>query len=272
VESSDGEHGVSGVPVSCSQQPATSSSTIPASSSTVQAPAVFALDLRSIQLQCGAAGITVREKLSEYERSQMDPHRIRKLLSEKCGCREGCFSKLKPKESQLVQVGRVCPPSNFRYPLPCPTVTLAFLAPSSHSCLAGDLEVLHWWYGHLGDDERIFMFSTLYDYIGRSPSSESGKKQLRTSWSLCGVTICRLGFRKVIGIGSTKLVKMIHGIPDRRRHYVHQRPSVPKRSADHRRPRFPEYSGFHSPGPTTLELGPPQFWPVVHISHRLVSE
>jgi len=175
VESSDGEHGVSGVPVSCSQQPATSSSTIPASSSTVQAPAVFALDLRSIQLQCGAAGITVREKLSEYERSQMDPHRIRKLLSEKCGCREGCFSKLKPKESQLVQVGRVCPPSNFRYPLPCPTVTLAFLAPSSHSCLAGDLEVLHWWYGHLGDDERIFMFSTLYDYIGRSPSSESGK-------------------------------------------------------------------------------------------------
>lgn len=102
------------------------------------------------------------------------------------------------------------------YPLPCPTVTLAFLAPSSHSCLAGDLEVLHWWYGHLGDDERIFMFSTLYDYIGRSPSSESGK-QLRTSWSLCGVTICRLGFRKVLGIGSTKLVKMIHGIPDRRR-------------------------------------------------------
>lgn len=145
------------------------------------------------------------------------------------------------------------------------------LAPSSHSCLAGDLEVLNWWYGHLGDDERIFMFSTLYDYIGRSPSSESGK-QLRTSWSLCGVTICRLGFRKVLGIGSSKLVKMIHGIPDRRRHYVHQRPSVPKRSADHRRPRFPDYSGFLSPGPTTLELGPPQFWPVVHISHRLVSE
>ena len=45
-----------------------------------------------------------------------------------------------------------------------------------------------------------------------------------------------------------------------------------KRSADHRRPRFPEYPGFHSPGPTTLELGPPQFWPVVHISHRLVRE
>ena len=114
------------------------------------------------------------------------------------------------------------------------------LAPSSHSCLAGDLEVLNWWYGHLGDDERIFMFSTLYDYIGRSPSSESAK-QLRTSWSLCGVTICRLGFRKVLGIGSTKLFKMIHGIPDRRRHYVHQRPLVPKRSADHRRPRFPDY-------------------------------
>ena len=130
MESSDGEHGVSGVPASCGQQRASSSSTVvPASSSTVQAPAVVALDLTSIQLQCGAAGITVREKLTEYERSQMDPHRIRKLLSEKCGCREGCFSKLKPKESQLVQVGRVCPPSNFRYPLPCPTVTLVLPRP-----------------------------------------------------------------------------------------------------------------------------------------------
>ena len=92
VESSDGEHGVSGVPASCGQQPASSSSTVPASSSTVQALAVVALDLKSIQLQCGAAGITVREQLISHERSQMDPHRIRKLLSEKCGCRDGCFT------------------------------------------------------------------------------------------------------------------------------------------------------------------------------------
>ena len=133
VDSSDGEHGVNGVPASCGQQPASSSSTVPASSSTVQA-AVVALDLKSIQLQCGAAGITVREQLTSYERSQMDPHRIRKLLSEKCGCRDGCFAKLKPKESQLLQVGRVRPPSNFRtvwgcYPLPCPTDTLALPRP-----------------------------------------------------------------------------------------------------------------------------------------------
>ena len=32
------------------------------------------------------------------------------------------------------------------------------------------------------------------------------------------------------------------------------------------------YSGFLSPGPTTLELGPPQFGPVVHISHRSPSD
>ena len=144
-------------------------------------------------------------------------------------------------------------------------------SPSSHNCLTGDLEVLTWWYGHLGDNERVFMLSTLYDHVGRSPSLESGK-QLRTSWRLCGVTLCRAGFRKVMGVGSSKLVKMTHGIPDRRQRYVHQLHLFPGGAWTIDGPASRDYileGGFIIPSPTILELGPPQFGPVVHISHNV---
>ena len=141
----------------------------------------IALDLKSVRLQCGAGGMSVRTNLTSQEKCRLDPERVRRVMSGVCGpkCKRNCFPRLKLKGSDV-------------------------------------LELLEWWVGHLTDEERTFTMSTWYDYSGRAPPSEDHVKQLRTEWSFCDVDICREAFRKIIGVGPSSLVKMTHGIPDAR--------------------------------------------------------